>query len=598
MKNLFIFVLVVLPFVSFSQTIEIKDFKVLEPAGINYSGLNKFDFEFAMRGNYNASKISIKVYKNSIDLDNIICSCDNSENDFDDQTYYPNYITKQTWSYTSKSYSTNQGSTFYLQVTFRGTTQTLSYTCPEIEINPEIEIKDFKVLEPAGINYSGLNRFDFKFAMRGNYNASKISIKVYKNSIDLDNIICSCDNSENDFDDQTYYPNYITKQTWSYTSKSYSTNQGSTFYLQVTFLGVTQTLSYTYPGIEIKDFKVLEPAGINYSGLNKFDFEFAMRGNYNASKISIVVYKNSINLDNIICGCDNSENDFDDKTYYPNYITKQTWSYTSKSYSTNQGSTFYLQVTFLGVTQTLSYTCETTGDPDFSLTNVELPVVDGSTQLPTFDYNNTDVNNIKVTVKNNGGVGKLDKIGWVFTKTQQNSIDNYIYNAVATGGLNSGFANIATGSSHTYDVNINIPYDYYSSGHNIRFMGEFYLCVIVESGAYREAHAEKIYIKDSFKSGLIPISLLKSGSIDPSSKESQSLLVYPNPSEGVFNLELGNNGNYTARVFNLAGQEIWEQKVTGDNKVQIDLKNSASATYILEIIDQNESVLKKKLIIK
>nr|WP_321487414.1 T9SS type A sorting domain-containing protein [uncultured Draconibacterium sp.] len=478
---------------------------------------------------------------------------------------------------------------------------------PFVSFSQTIEIKNFKVLNAAGTSYPAGTKFNFEFDIKGNYNDGAIYMRFYKNSVTPSNCIYYYPyNTDHDYDDHSYYPDYKKFTSWFYSRDGFSTD-GITYYLVVDFGHMPlQTFSYTCEttgdsdlSVEIKNFKVLNAAGTNYPVGTKFNFEFDIKGNYNDGAIYMRFYKNSVTPSNCIYYYPyNTDHDYDDHSYYPDYKKFTSWFYSRDGFSTN-GITYYLVVDFGHMPpQTFSYTCETTGDPDFSLTNVELPVVDGSTQLPTFDYNNTDVNNIKVTVKNSGGVGKLDKIGWVFTKIQQNSIDNYIYNAVATGVLNSGFANIATGSSHTYDVNINIPYDYYSSGHNIRFMGEFYLCVIVESGAYREAHAEKIYIKDSFKSGLIPISLLKSGSIDPRSKESQSLLVYPNPSEGVFNLELGYNGNYTARVFNLAGQEIWEQKVTGDNKVQIDLKNSAPATYILEVIDQNESVLKKKLIIK
>jgi len=65
--------------------------------------------------------------------------------------------------------------------------------------------------------------------------------------------------------------------------------------------------------------------------------------------------------------------------------------------------------------------------------------------------------------------------------------------------------------------------------------------------------------------------------------------VYPNPSNGVFNIELNQKTN--VKVMNILGSIVYEQELSG--KSQIDLTNQASGIYFLNI---NET--SKKLIIK
>ncbi len=79
---------------------------------------------------------------------------------------------------------------------------------------------------------------------------------------------------------------------------------------------------------------------------------------------------------------------------------------------------------------------------------------------------------------------------------------------------------------------------------------------------------------------------------------SQSLNLFPNPSNGKFRVEFTVEGlkDVTVRVSTLLGQEIYESKpgkVSGNYREDIDLSNEASAVYILQIITDDNVVSKR-----
>lgn len=74
--------------------------------------------------------------------------------------------------------------------------------------------------------------------------------------------------------------------------------------------------------------------------------------------------------------------------------------------------------------------------------------------------------------------------------------------------------------------------------------------------------------------------------------ESQ-ILVYPNPSAGVFTIDMGTQyQNSTVVVYDLLGKQLRTVKVISD-KTQIDLSEYAKGNYMLHISNNNGSVMKK-----
>ena len=69
--------------------------------------------------------------------------------------------------------------------------------------------------------------------------------------------------------------------------------------------------------------------------------------------------------------------------------------------------------------------------------------------------------------------------------------------------------------------------------------------------------------------------------------------IYPNPSEGVFNIELGSNQNITVAVMDIMGNSIEKTTITGNGK--LDLSKQAAGVYIIHLSDENGNHLYEKV---
>jgi hypothetical protein len=73
------------------------------------------------------------------------------------------------------------------------------------------------------------------------------------------------------------------------------------------------------------------------------------------------------------------------------------------------------------------------------------------------------------------------------------------------------------------------------------------------------------------------------------------LTIYPNPSNGVFNVIFDEFSNYTVEVFDMSGQKIFSN-ISATNSMIIDLSNKADGQYLLKIMSEN-AVVTAKLIV-
>ena len=71
--------------------------------------------------------------------------------------------------------------------------------------------------------------------------------------------------------------------------------------------------------------------------------------------------------------------------------------------------------------------------------------------------------------------------------------------------------------------------------------------------------------------------------------------VYPNPSEGQFQLKADFSDSYSILVINALGQRVFEQNATQENRMEINIETSG--TYLLQII-KGETVYYKKLVVE
>ena len=81
-----------------------------------------------------------------------------------------------------------------------------------------------------------------------------------------------------------------------------------------------------------------------------------------------------------------------------------------------------------------------------------------------------------------------------------------------------------------------------------------------------------------------------------------NIKIYPNPSNGIFNLEISDaeNSTYTVKVFDIIGAVVYTNTITGTTylKEQIDISQNAKGMYFLSIESDNGYVISKRIIIK
>lgn len=63
--------------------------------------------------------------------------------------------------------------------------------------------------------------------------------------------------------------------------------------------------------------------------------------------------------------------------------------------------------------------------------------------------------------------------------------------------------------------------------------------------------------------------------------------IYPNPSEGVFNLQLKNSETLSLRVMDVSGKVLRDLQLSGSTNYQVDMQQESSGIYILELESEN-----------
>jgi len=79
------------------------------------------------------------------------------------------------------------------------------------------------------------------------------------------------------------------------------------------------------------------------------------------------------------------------------------------------------------------------------------------------------------------------------------------------------------------------------------------------------------------------------------------LIAYPNPAieEVRFDFRNLESADYTLKIFNILGQEIWSNnyRISGNQTELVDLEDMRKGTYLYSLIDQHEKVLTTKRLI-
>jgi hypothetical protein len=107
------------------------------------------------------------------------------------------------------------------------------------------------------------------------------------------------------------------------------------------------------------------------------------------------------------------------------------------------------------------------------------------------------------------------------------------------------------------------------------------LQVLAEYNDWCEGEALPVFCSDGYG--------IKEAQLKP-----ESYIIYPNPTNDRFTVEGANVAK--VEVYNLVGQKVCEQQ--GSKVVNIDAANWHKGIYLVNIIEQNDAVVTKKLVVR
>jgi hypothetical protein len=83
--------------------------------------------------------------------------------------------------------------------------------------------------------------------------------------------------------------------------------------------------------------------------------------------------------------------------------------------------------------------------------------------------------------------------------------------------------------------------------------------------------------------------------IDPTSSD---VKVYPNPSNGIFTVQIANNYNNQIEVYNMLGEKVYSAKQTAKNTL-IDLSGKSKGVYFYSVSTETGSLISQgKLLVQ
>ena len=85
------------------------------------------------------------------------------------------------------------------------------------------------------------------------------------------------------------------------------------------------------------------------------------------------------------------------------------------------------------------------------------------------------------------------------------------------------------------------------------------------------------------------------GVLSNSNFELNNIAIYPNPSNGIFNISLGNIAPSLIEVYDLTGKIILSKKdvVISNAETAIDLSSASQGIYFVKIVDTKNQIVKR-----
>ena len=73
-----------------------------------------------------------------------------------------------------------------------------------------------------------------------------------------------------------------------------------------------------------------------------------------------------------------------------------------------------------------------------------------------------------------------------------------------------------------------------------------------------------------------------------------AITIFPNPSKGVYNIDLSyEKESTTITIFNLLGEQVFEQLLISETQNQIDISNLSNGYYIARISNESRKTQQK-----
>ena len=80
------------------------------------------------------------------------------------------------------------------------------------------------------------------------------------------------------------------------------------------------------------------------------------------------------------------------------------------------------------------------------------------------------------------------------------------------------------------------------------------------------------------------ITVFDSSSIDVLEISNDLIKVYPNPSKGIYNINLISKSDISLNIFDLSGRLVLSEKLKNTNNIELDISDKLSGTYILKMV--------------
>ncbi len=188
---------------------------------------------------------------------------------------------------------------------------------------------------------------------------------------------------------------------------------------------------------------------------------------------------------------------------------------------------------------------------------------------------------------------RVDVQGWFQNVRSTGAIPGSGFTLVGSD-FNQSYMTFTGTSSATAQIGgaVTVLQSYYKSQTNNTLTSQQMRTILKNSGFPQGGDISKNI--GPFPNMLAALNLMQQ-TLNSASFSERSFYVYPNPSNGIFKLDLGSKIIDEIEVFDITGKVIMFKKEYGssDNQISIDIASASQGIYFLKIKVNNQSIVKK-----